>query len=115
MASGFGLGGQQGRCYPFWKAYQECLRTHEPQDALDTCPRVREDYYECLHHRKEVRNQHEKTNQTNATSTMRTNRKRETRVERMRRTKHANTCRANVELTPRRRSTPGTTPYEEKC
>jgi len=55
MASGFGLGGQQGRCYPFWREYQECLRTHGPEEALEECPRVREDYYECLHHRKEVR------------------------------------------------------------
>lgn len=53
MASGFGVNGNQGRCYPFWMDYAQCMQA--PDCNLTQCAKLREDYFECLHHRKEVR------------------------------------------------------------
>mmetsp|Transcript_4946 Transcript_4946/g.17808 ORF Transcript_4946/g.17808 Transcript_4946/m.17808 type:complete len:81 (-) Transcript_4946:481-723(-) len=51
MASGFGITGQQGRCYPVWMDFYGCMmETDQPSKCAD----LREDYFECLHHRKEV-------------------------------------------------------------
>ena len=51
MASGWGITGNKGRCYDFWIDFSECMsRCREPKD----CALVREDYFECLHHAKEV-------------------------------------------------------------
>lgn len=51
MASGFGINGMRGRCYPLWMDFSECMTKCEtPED----CRPLREDYLECLHHRKEV-------------------------------------------------------------
>ena len=51
MASGFGIHGGRGRCYPVWMDFSECMqRCQEPRE----CALLREDYFECLHHRKEV-------------------------------------------------------------
>ncbi|KAL3679311.1 hypothetical protein R1sor_022267 [Riccia sorocarpa] len=50
MASGFGIHGGKGRCYDTWMDFSECMsRCAEPGD----CAALREDYFECLHHRKE--------------------------------------------------------------
>lgn len=51
MASGFGTTGQVGRCYPLWMDFSKCLQDAESRTA---CAALREDYIECLHHRKEV-------------------------------------------------------------
>eukprot|EP00562_Extubocellulus_spinifer_P004931 CAMPEP_0178516034 /NCGR_PEP_ID=MMETSP0696-20121128/24883_1 /TAXON_ID=265572 /ORGANISM="Extubocellulus spinifer, Strain CCMP396" /LENGTH=80 /DNA_ID=CAMNT_0020146253 /DNA_START=6 /DNA_END=248 /DNA_ORIENTATION=+ len=52
MSSGFGLRGGIGRCYPFWAEYKECLKTEERNDG-GICMPSREDYFECLHNRRE--------------------------------------------------------------
>lgn len=40
------------RCYPIWMDFSECMsKTDSPKECRD----FREDYLECLHHRKEVR------------------------------------------------------------
>ena len=50
MASGFGSRGSVGRCYSFWTDFSRCLASAEtPSD----CKLQREDYFECLHHKKE--------------------------------------------------------------
>ncbi|GBG91400.1 hypothetical protein CBR_g52287 [Chara braunii] len=50
MASGFGVTGGMGRCYPFWMDFSECMsQCEEPAQCL----KLREDYFECLHHHKE--------------------------------------------------------------
>ncbi|KAK3235722.1 hypothetical protein CYMTET_54095 [Cymbomonas tetramitiformis] len=52
MASGFGCrGGVQGRCYSTWMDFSECMST---TDNPKLCAEKREDYFECLHHRKEI-------------------------------------------------------------
>jgi hypothetical protein len=52
MASGWGINGNKGRCYDFWLDFSECMsRCRQPSD----CGLLREDYLECLHHSKEVR------------------------------------------------------------
>ncbi|CAI5513316.1 unnamed protein product [Closterium sp. Naga37s-1] len=50
MASGFGIHGGRGRCYPVWLDFSECMS--QCQDPRECVP-FREDYFECLHHRKE--------------------------------------------------------------
>jgi NADH dehydrogenase (ubiquinone) Fe-S protein 5 len=50
MSSGFGIRGNVGRCYPFYKAYESCLST---ADKISECSEIREDYFECCHHKKE--------------------------------------------------------------
>mmetsp|Transcript_11869 Transcript_11869/g.15531 ORF Transcript_11869/g.15531 Transcript_11869/m.15531 type:complete len:80 (-) Transcript_11869:178-417(-) len=50
MASGWGVKGSVGRCYPFWTAFTECLEKAETRTA---CLDFRDDYLECLHHKKE--------------------------------------------------------------
>ena len=53
MASGWGITGNKGRCYDFWTDFSECMsKCREPKD----CALLREDYLECLHHSKEVKN-----------------------------------------------------------
>jgi len=53
MSSGFGLRGGIGRCYPFWAEYKECLQQDTDKKAGEVCNFQREDYFECLHHRRE--------------------------------------------------------------
>mmetsp|Transcript_41327 Transcript_41327/g.101828 ORF Transcript_41327/g.101828 Transcript_41327/m.101828 type:complete len:182 (-) Transcript_41327:46-591(-) len=50
MASGFGAKGQEGRCYPLWTNFSACMSTAD--DPME-CRNLREDYFECLHHKKE--------------------------------------------------------------
>jgi NADH dehydrogenase (ubiquinone) Fe-S protein 5 len=50
MASGFGVNGKKGRCYDVWMDFSDCM-THCVMPA--ECTARRDDYFECLHHRKE--------------------------------------------------------------
>jgi hypothetical protein len=52
MASGFGVKGNKGRCYAFWMDFSKCM---SEADHPTSCAALREDYLECLHHRKEAR------------------------------------------------------------
>ncbi|RPA87103.1 NADH-ubiquinone oxidoreductase [Ascobolus immersus RN42] len=57
MASGFGINGGVGRCFPFWQDLLSCYVVNtNPQndDGKWKCVPQMEDYYECLHHRKEM-------------------------------------------------------------
>ncbi|KAH7625009.1 hypothetical protein Ndes2526B_g00386 [Nannochloris sp. 'desiccata'] len=50
MASGFGINGGPGRCFPLWNSFSECMsKAEDPKDCQD----FRQDYLECLLHRKE--------------------------------------------------------------
>lgn len=52
MASGIGVNGGTGRCYSLWLGFTECMKDAAmPADCADN----REDYIECLHHRKEIK------------------------------------------------------------
>ena len=51
MASGFGFKGGPGRCYPVWTQFTECM---SQAPAATTCDDLRSDYFECLHHKKEL-------------------------------------------------------------
>ncbi|KAL2426148.1 hypothetical protein ABEF95_011931 [Exophiala dermatitidis] len=56
MASGYGLTGGVSRCFPFWQEYMSCyvINQHDPEArARGVCAPRLEDYYECLHHKKE--------------------------------------------------------------
>ena len=47
------------RCFPFWQDVLACYVVNtstEDDSGKKKCSPVLEDYYECLHHRKEVRN-----------------------------------------------------------
>eukprot|EP00613_Pedinella_sp_CCMP2098_P002651 CAMPEP_0171623422 /NCGR_PEP_ID=MMETSP0990-20121206/17937_1 /TAXON_ID=483369 /ORGANISM="non described non described, Strain CCMP2098" /LENGTH=73 /DNA_ID=CAMNT_0012189623 /DNA_START=41 /DNA_END=262 /DNA_ORIENTATION=+ len=50
MSSGFGAFGGQGRCYPVWSKFNECMST---TSEVKECTVIRNDYIECLHHRRE--------------------------------------------------------------
>ncbi|KAK3660021.1 hypothetical protein LTR56_000947 [Elasticomyces elasticus] len=57
MASGFGLTGGPSRCFPFWQEVLACyvVNTNSDDDSgKHKCKPVLEDYYECLHHKKEA-------------------------------------------------------------
>eukprot|EP01082_Thalassiosira_pseudonana_P004734 g4458.t1 g4458 contig15:1071930-1072530(+) len=60
MSSGRGLSGGVSRCYGFFADFKECLKTealvtHEDgtKGWKNNCWQVREDYFECLHAKKE--------------------------------------------------------------
>jgi len=52
MSSGFGARGGPGRCHGFFVDFSVCM---ENTDNAKDCSLKREDYFECLHHKKEVR------------------------------------------------------------
>ncbi|KAF2207863.1 hypothetical protein CERZMDRAFT_50191 [Cercospora zeae-maydis SCOH1-5] len=57
MSSGFGLAGGPSRCFPFWQEVLACYVVNtsaEDVSGKKKCQPVLEDYYECLHHRKEA-------------------------------------------------------------
>ncbi|GAP90810.1 putative NADH:ubiquinone oxidoreductase subunit [Rosellinia necatrix] len=57
MASGYGLHGGPSRCFPFWQEVLACYvvnTTAEDDSGKKKCAPVLEDYYECLHHKKEA-------------------------------------------------------------
>ncbi|KAI4151506.1 MAG: hypothetical protein LQ340_003462 [Diploschistes diacapsis] len=56
MASGYGLHGGPSRCFPFWQELLACyvVNTNEEDvSGAKKCAPALEDYYECLHHKKE--------------------------------------------------------------
>ncbi|KAI4188166.1 MAG: hypothetical protein LQ346_005379 [Caloplaca aetnensis] len=56
MASGYGLNGGPSRCFPFWQEVLACYVVNtntEDVSGAKKCVPVLEDYYECLHHKKE--------------------------------------------------------------
>ncbi|KAF1350944.1 hypothetical protein BDV97DRAFT_295108 [Delphinella strobiligena] len=61
MSSGYGLSGGPGRCFPFWQEMLACYVVNtnaEDQEGKKKCYPMLEDYYECLHHRKEAARVH---------------------------------------------------------
>ncbi|MCJ1372545.1 hypothetical protein MMC20_003770 [Loxospora ochrophaea] len=61
MASGYGLNGGPSRCFPFWQELLACYVVNtntEDVSGAKKCLPAMEDYYECLHHKKEVGNAH---------------------------------------------------------
>ncbi|KAJ9668158.1 hypothetical protein H2201_001587 [Coniosporium apollinis] len=58
MSSGYGLAGGPSRCFPFWQEVLACYVTNTSTDddsGKAKCTPILDDYYECLHHKKEVR------------------------------------------------------------
>ena len=54
MASGFGVNGTTGRCFPFIQDFVRCMSENEsPLDETTGCRPLRDDYLECLHRTKE--------------------------------------------------------------
>ncbi|KAJ2902310.1 hypothetical protein MKZ38_000700 [Zalerion maritima] len=56
MASGYGLTGGPSRCFPFWQEVLGCYVVNSSSDnprGASKCSPVLDDYYECLHHKKE--------------------------------------------------------------
>ncbi|RDA84118.1 hypothetical protein CP532_0207 [Ophiocordyceps camponoti-leonardi (nom. inval.)] len=56
MASGYGMHGGPGRCFPFWQDVLACYVVNTSSDndsGKKKCVLPLEDYYECLHHKKE--------------------------------------------------------------
>ncbi|KAH0363819.1 hypothetical protein KCU65_g7153, partial [Aureobasidium melanogenum] len=61
MSSGYGLTGGPGRCFPFWQEMLACYVVNtnsEDGSGKKKCAPMLEDYYECLHHRKEAARVH---------------------------------------------------------
>jgi len=54
MVYGVGVQTKRGRCFEFWQELMQCTREAE-LPKIDCKPQV-EDYLECLHRSKEVRN-----------------------------------------------------------
>ncbi|KAM3070380.1 hypothetical protein ACMFMG_010207 [Clarireedia jacksonii] len=57
MASGYGLNGGPSRCFPFWQEVLACYvvnTSSEDDSGKRKCAPALEDYYECLHHKKEA-------------------------------------------------------------
>lgn len=53
MASGFGVWTKRGRCYELWTDLSQCVDAHANDPR--SCGPFFDDYYECLHHRKQAR------------------------------------------------------------
>merc|ERR1711964_411638 len=56
MSSGYGQYGGVGRCFPFWQDVLACYVVNtsaEDDSGKKKCAFALEDYYECLHHKKE--------------------------------------------------------------
>ena len=47
----FGAQGSEGRCYKLFLNYSVCV--DKADNPREECKLLREDYFECLHHRKE--------------------------------------------------------------
>ena len=54
MAEGPGLSGNRPRCAPFWDDFLACVVRVGRNDQWVQCQNYREDYLECLHHKKLV-------------------------------------------------------------
>jgi len=56
MASGYGMNGGVSRCFPFWQDLLACyvMNTADGNEQGKwKCIPQRDDYFECLHHKKE--------------------------------------------------------------
>ncbi|KAE8214903.1 hypothetical protein CF327_g1771 [Tilletia walkeri] len=51
MASGFGYTGGPSRCYQFFQEFRKCYAS---ADLPGQCAAQQADYFECLHHTKEI-------------------------------------------------------------
>ncbi|KAK0522099.1 hypothetical protein OC835_000237 [Tilletia horrida] len=51
MASGFGYSGNQSRCFQFFQEFRKCYAS---ADMPGQCAAQQADYFECLHHTKEI-------------------------------------------------------------
>ncbi|KAK9759839.1 hypothetical protein K7432_016723 [Basidiobolus ranarum] len=51
MASGFGFNGGRNRCFNLWQEFSKC---YVMSDNPSECILQQEDYFECLHHTKEI-------------------------------------------------------------
>ncbi|KAA8895760.1 hypothetical protein FN846DRAFT_911417 [Sphaerosporella brunnea] len=55
MASGYGIKGDVGRCFPFWQDFLACYVTNTADSSSNwRCIPQKNDYTECLHHHKEI-------------------------------------------------------------
>ncbi|CCC11340.1 unnamed protein product [Sordaria macrospora k-hell] len=57
MSSGYGMNGGPSRCFPFWQEVLACYvvnSNEEDSSGKKKCAPMLEDYYECLHHKKEA-------------------------------------------------------------
>jgi|YelNatPaOPRAMG01_1025707.scaffolds.fasta_scaffold39178_2 NADH dehydrogenase (ubiquinone) Fe-S protein 5 len=52
MASGYSVHGGESRCYSFWLAFKRCMLESSDKSV---CSSYRQDYEECLHHRKAIK------------------------------------------------------------
>lgn len=53
MVSGYGAKGGRGRCYTLWQDFISCTTKHGTY-GIGVCQNERDDYMECLHHKKLV-------------------------------------------------------------
>jgi len=53
MTSGFSRFGGTGPCYRFWMTFQGCMENVSSVREKDQCQPAFDDYFECLHHKKE--------------------------------------------------------------
>ena len=51
----YGIDGNRSRCAPFWDEFLSCVNRVGRRDHWEQCRNYREDYMECLHHKKLVR------------------------------------------------------------
>ncbi|KAL9085292.1 MAG: hypothetical protein Q9159_004801 [Coniocarpon cinnabarinum] len=57
MSSGYGSAGGPSRCFPFWQEVLACYVVNTSAEDVSgqaKCKPALEDYYECLHHKKEL-------------------------------------------------------------
>mgnify|MGYP004716844799 CR=1 FL=1 len=52
MSSGYGFNSGKGRCFGEFQRYIECFTNANTERPLHCAPHA-EDYFECLHHKKE--------------------------------------------------------------
>ncbi|ABO98876.1 predicted protein [Ostreococcus lucimarinus CCE9901] len=81
MASGFGARGSEGRCAPVWREFTKCVNEADDRSA---CFKFREDYVECLHHKKEYRRENEIENERQRRNEEHANAKKEALLKEMR-------------------------------
>lgn len=52
MSSGYGFNGGSSRCFGEWQRFLECYTNADTSHPVQCTPQV-DDYFECLHHKKE--------------------------------------------------------------
>ena len=50
----YGVSGGRARCSPFWEDLMACAQESGRREQWEKCKHEREDYIECLHHKKLV-------------------------------------------------------------